>query len=156
MIPTIIFCAGLLMAEAPIEDSDTLITTAEYQTPGIVIEEPDIPVDFIPITSFNSGGCLTKQSGVYQGPSGKESYYNLNMGGCVRIMRDNGYSLSDYPYWVRGDGCKMFGDYIMVAMNTYIYPKGTIVETSLGTAIVVDHCVAAEWGTVAVDAAVTW
>lgn len=99
---------------------------------------------------------ITKQSGVFNGPSGKETYYNLNMGGCVRIMRDKGYSLDNYPYWIRDDGAKMFGDYVMIAMDTSVYPKGTIVETSLGQGMVVDHCVAATWGSVAVDIAVNW
>lgn len=99
---------------------------------------------------------LTRSGGIFDGPSGKETYYNLNMGGCIRIMRDKGYSLDDYPYWVRSDGAKMFGDYVMIAVDTSVYPKGTIIETSLGQGIVVDHCVAATWGNVAVDIAVNW
>ena len=67
-------------------------------------------------TNKTSGG-LTKSAGVYNGPSGKETYYNLNMSGVVSIMRSMGYSEEEYPYWVREDGCKMLGDYIMVAAN---------------------------------------
>ena len=81
---------------------------------------------------------LTKSGGVFDGPSGKETYYNLNMGNCIRIMRDMGYTLDEYPYWIRGDGAKMLGDYVMCAANLDLRPKGTIVETSLGMAIVVD------------------
>jgi hypothetical protein len=56
----------------------------------------------------------------------------------IKYMRDLGYSEEEYPYWVREDGCKMLGNYIMVAANFSIRPKGTILETSLGTAIVCD------------------
>lgn len=81
---------------------------------------------------------LTAYAGVYQGPSGRETYYNLNMNLVVSYMRNLGYSEEDYPYWVREDGCKMLGNYIIVAANLSTRPKGTILETSLGTAIVCD------------------
>ena len=81
---------------------------------------------------------LTASKGSITGPSGKETYYNLPMGTIVSIMRAKGYSEEEYPYWVREDGAKMFGDYVMVAANLQIRPKGTIVETSLGLGIVVD------------------
>ena len=90
-----------------------------------------------PKTSYN-GDCLTAAKGVHYGPSGKETYYNLNMSGCVSIMRSKGYSESEYPVWTRNDGAKMFGDYVMVAAELGSRPKGTLVETSLGTGIVVD------------------
>ena len=60
------------------------------------------------------------------------------MNGVISIMRGMGYTEEEYPYWVREDGCKMFGPYIMVAANLSIRPKGTILPCSLGTAIVVD------------------
>ena len=88
-------------------------------------------------TTWN-GPKLTRSSGVCQGPSGRETYYNLDMSGCVAMMRAKGYNSTDYPYWVRSDGCKMLGPYIMVAANLKIRPKGTILETSLGWAIVCD------------------
>lgn len=81
---------------------------------------------------------LTKSGGVFAGPSGKETYYNLPMGKCIQIMRDMGYSVEEYPYWIREDGAKMLGDYVMCAAELNSRPKGTIVETSLGMGIVVD------------------
>ena len=86
----------------------------------------------------DSGKKLTAQKGVNYGPSGKETWYNLDMSGVIYLMNNLGYSSKDYPYWIRKDGCKMFGDYIMVAANLKYRPKGTILECSLGTAIVVD------------------
>jgi len=81
---------------------------------------------------------ITKERGGYMGPSGRETYYNLNMSLCVAYMRDLGYDEIEYPYWIRDDGAKMLGNYVMCAANWSIRPKGTILETSLGDAIVVD------------------
>jgi len=76
--------------------------------------------------------------GVFYGESGRETYYNLRMDLCVWYMRELGYSEEEYPYWIRDDGAKMLGNYVMCAANWKIRPKGTLLETSLGTAIVVD------------------
>lgn len=99
---------------------------------------------------------LTKQKGVHRGPSGREKWYNLPMEGCVEIMRNLGYDEEKYPYWVREDGVKMFGPYVMVAANTVIRPKGTILDTSLGESIVVDACGEALSETDLLDIAVVW
>ena len=50
------------------------------------------------------GPLLTRSRGTITGPSGKETYYNLNMSGVVNIMRAMG---NEDEYWVRDDGCKM-------------------------------------------------
>ena len=86
-------------------------------------------------TSSWGGSVLTASAGVNQGPSGKETYYNLNMSGVVDIMRNMG---NNDEYWVRDDGVKMLGDYVMVAANLDEHPRGSLVESSLGTAIVCD------------------
>lgn len=90
-----------------------------------------------PAFSWN-GPVLSRSKGVNYGPTGKETYYNLNMSGVVRIMRRMGYSEAEYPYWVRNDGCKMLGPYIMVAANLNHFPRGSVVPCSLGLAIVAD------------------
>lgn len=99
------------------------------------------------------GPVLSKGRGVNYGPSGKETYYNLNMSTVVSIMRSMGYT---GEYWVREDGCKMFGDYIMVAANLNLRPRGSIVETSLGDAIVCDTGGFAKRNPTQIDIAVTW
>ena len=81
------------------------------------------------------GPKLTRSKGVNAGPSGKETYYNLPMGGVISIMRNHGYN---NKYWVRSDGCKMFGKYIMIAADQRIRPLGSHVKTSLGMGIVCD------------------
>lgn len=80
-------------------------------------------------------GVLTPSKGVNYFNGRKETYYNLDMSGCVSIMRGLG---NNDEYWVRSDGCKMLGNYIMCAADLSVYPRGSLVETSLGTAIVVD------------------
>ena len=87
------------------------------------------------LSRHNSGPHLTRQCGVFQGPSGRETYYNLPMGRVIQYMEALGYS---YRYWVREDGVKMYGQYVMCAADLSIRPKGTILETSLGKAIVCD------------------
>lgn len=81
---------------------------------------------------------LTESGGTFEGPSGHETYYNLPMGYCIELMRNMGYTVEEYPFWVREDGAKMLGNYVMCAADLSIRPKGTILETSLGQAIVVD------------------
>lgn len=107
-------------------------------------------------TPVSSSGCLTQFSGVFYGPSGKETYYNLNMAGVVSIMRNRGYDEETYPYWVRDDGVKMLGSYVMVAANLDIRPRGSLIETSLGTAIVCDTGGFAAGNPTQLDIAVTW
>lgn len=115
-------------------------TPTNTPTPTPTPEPTATPVPPPPPTEYHPAteGCLTPSGGVFNGPSGRETYYNLDMSNVIRYMRELGYSEEEYPYWVRDDGCKMFGDYIMVAANWDIRPRGTILETSLGTAIVVD------------------
>lgn len=109
-----------------------------------------------PVDTYNhswTGEKLTKQNGKIAGPSGNETYYNLNMSRCVYYMNKLGY---EAEVWVREDGVKMFGDYIMVAANLDIRPKGSLVETSLGTGIVVDTGDFVSWDSTGIDIAVTW
>lgn len=82
-----------------------------------------------------SSNPLTKTKGAVYGPSGKETYYNLDMSGVVQIMKNKGINKR---YWVREDGVKMYGDYVMCAANLDVHPRGSLVETTLGTAMVCD------------------
>lgn len=100
-----------------------------------------------------NGSILTKSAGVNYGPSGKETYYNLNMSGVVNIMRNMG---NNDEYWIRNDGCKMLGNYIMVAANLNVHPRGSLVETSLGTGIVCDTGGFASENATQLDIATTW
>lgn len=111
-------------------------------------EEPEASQSF----TWN-GSRLTAGSGVNYGPSGKETYYNLDMTGVIYMMRCLG---NTDEYWVRSDGCKMLGNYIMIAANLSIHPRGSLVQTSLGTGIVCDTGSFAEEDPNQIDIAVTW
>jgi len=101
-----------------------------------------------------TGEKLNRHDGTANGPSGKETYYNLNMSRCIYYMQQLGYY---EKYWVRSDGVKMYGNAIMVAANLKQHPKGSLVETSLGTGIVVDTGEFTTNGSgVTLDIAVTW
>lgn len=102
--------------------------------------------------SYN-GTVLTKAAGTIMGPSGKETYYNMDMSGVVQIMRNMGYT---GKYWVRSDGVKMLGDYVMVAANLNVRPRGTVLPCSLGMAIVCDTGGFALHNKTQLDIAVNW
>lgn len=98
-----------------------------------------------------SGKKLTRSAGVVsasQSPSGyRETYYNLNMGGCLRLL-----GLSSDGYGVRSDGVKTYNGYVMVASpNLSKYPYKSYVPTTLGMGYVVDYCPGGS-----LDIAVTW
>lgn len=142
-----------------IEKSDITITQEsleELQTeeePEIE-EETETDIEEIETVYIYEGKKLNSVIGTVSGPSGKETYYNLSMDKVIQYMKRLGY---DYPYWVREDGCKMYGDYVMVATDTRRFPKGTIIETTLGLGIVCDHCdSAAGYNGVWIDIATTW
>lgn len=95
--------------------------------------------------SGSSGSKLTPQGGVNYYNNQKETYYNLDMSGVIANAQSQGIK---GDYWVRDDGVKMYGDYVIVAAQA---PKNTIIETSLGTGIVLDYCPSNS-----VDIAVAW
>ena len=91
------------------------------------------------------------------GPSGTETWYDLNMSKVVKNM-EKLYGYKDLEYGIREDGVKVlsgttpdgekFENLVIVAADVYhesSNPKGTfqrgqIVETSLGIGIVADYC----------------
>lgn len=101
---------------------------------------------------FN-GPKLTKSKGVNQGPSGRETYYNLPMNGVINTMRRMG---NNDKYWVRDDGVKMLGKYVMIAANLNIRPRGSLVPTSLGMGIVCDTGGFASKNPTQIDIATSW
>lgn len=104
-------------------------------------------------SSIPTGAKLTPSAGVFQGPSGKETYYNLPMQGVVSIAKSMGIA---GDYWVRGDGVKMYGDYVIVAANLNIRPRGSLVPTSLGMGIVLDTGGFASSNPTQLDIATNW
>ena len=151
-----------------INESETYPTATPYHviTPFPAPTETPLPIIMAtptPIPSLDDdpeniydGPVLNAFIGTVEGPSGKETYYNLPMEGVVSIMRDLGYTVEDYPYWVREDGCKMFGPYIMCAADLETRPKGTILKSSLGDCMVCDTGEFVNWNSTQIDIAVTW
>ena len=119
----------------PISDNDNNITT-ETEVPNVL---------------NSSNGTISV------GPSGgKETYYNLNMNHIVERMRAKGFDEVNYPYWIRQDGAKMLGNYVMVAANLEIHPRGSVVATTLGPGIVCDTGEFAKTNKLQLDIATNW
>lgn len=99
------------------------------------------------------GPVLNSFAGLVAGPSGNETFYNLDMSGVISIMQSQGYN---YEFWIREDGVKMFGDYVMVAADLSIRPRGSLIPTSLGMGIVCDTGSFVSWDPTRLDIATTW
>lgn len=123
------------------------ITTAEK------IEEPTTEE----IINNSEESILTPSKGVnYNSIGYKETYYNLPMSGVIDIMRGLGFDENTYPYWVREDGVKMLGDYVIVAANLDKHSRGSFIHTSLGEGIVCDTGGFALDNPTQIDIAVDW
>lgn len=96
---------------------------------------------------------LTASGGVNYYGEQKETYYNLNMSQVVANAQAQGIQ---GEYWVREDGVKMYGDYVIVAANLDVHPRGSTVETSLGTGIVLDTGSFASENPTQIDIATDW
>lgn len=110
-----------------IEIENRIIETHEIEPQYMLYELVEKPLQ--------QTGSLTADLGVFYGPSGKETYYNLPMEGVIKIMKDAGYYMD---YAVREDGVKTYGGYVMIAADLNKYPRGTLLETSLGKGLVCD------------------
>ncbi|MBR2805554.1 MAG: hypothetical protein IKE18_02095 [Oscillospiraceae bacterium] len=99
------------------------------------------------------GAALSPWRGAVYFGIQKETYYNLPMNGVISIAHSRGI---EGEYWVNEYGCKMLGDYIMVAANWGVHPYGSLVTTSLGMGIVVDTGEFAADNAYQIDVATTW
>ena len=128
---------------------------------------PIIPNDYTsPRVTSNVKGLqentpLTPKLGRVWGPAGEETFYNMVMNrengeSVIGYMREAGFSEKDYPYWVRDDGVKMLGDYVVVAANLDIRPRGSVIDTSLGKALICDIGSFTEENPEQIDIAVNW
>jgi uncharacterized protein YabE (DUF348 family) len=112
------------------------VEIARSEIANIVTRKPTEQTEVIGLR--NDGGGLTKSKGAQfvtdsKGVSHRETYYDLNMSIVMQSCGQGGY------YVVRPDGAKVDGQgYIIVAADYSIYPKCSLVETSLGAAKVYD------------------
>lgn len=136
--------------ETPTEETPSETPVNASQSPEEVTVEEILTEDIE--TPYS---VLNKRMGVNYFNGQKETYYNLRMTGVIRLLDDMGIPHGEY--WIRDDGAKMLGEYIMLATDTNRIPKGTIWETSLGTGMIVDHCSGSEsYPGVWIDVAVNW
>lgn len=140
---------------------ETIVDEPVYEAVEEAPEAVEEPVEEIsktveePVEEIPKAAVLNRRDGVNYFNGQKETYYNLKMGGVIRLLDEMGIEHGEY--WTREDGVKMLGDYIMLATDTRRWPKGTILETSLGTGLVVDHCSGSEsYPGLWIDVAVTW
>lgn len=118
------------------------------------IVDPKMDVSQIVLEEYEwEGDVLNSYIGTVKGPNGKETYYNLDMTGVIWIMESLGYN---YEYSVREDGVKMYGPFIMVAADLDLRPRGSIIKTSLGWAMVCDTGAFTQWNPYQLDIAVKW
>lgn len=143
-------CVDAQTVEVVVPDAPVLENVMECQTETI---HKEVYLADPPVTIVDNPVPLDSTLGRVEGPSGQETYYNLNMKNCVKRLHDLGY---EGEYWVREDGCKMFGDYIMCAADFSIRPLGTILESSLGYCIVADTGEFIYSNPTQIDIAVTW
>lgn len=108
---------------------------------------------YTPTVTYASTDGLTARGGVNYYGEQKETYYNLNMNGVVNNAQSSGI---EGDYWVREDGVKMYGEYVIVAANQDVHPYGTTVDTSLGEGIVLDTGTFANSNPTQVDIATEW
>lgn len=112
------------------------VEISRVELANIVTRNPSEETDVIGLR--NDGAGLTKSKGAQywtdsKGVSHRETYYDLNMSVVMQACGQGGY------YTVRPDGAKVDAQgYIIVAANYGVYPRCSMVETSLGPAKVYD------------------
>lgn len=136
------------------ELNDKIKAVEEAKAEKKAAEQAVITASYEPTPAYNppvSG--LTPTSGINNFNGHTESYYNLPMDGVIQQARNFGI---EGEYWVRDDGVKMYGDYVICACNRDIYPLGSLVETSFGTGISLDTGSFVAWNPTNVDIGVSW
>ena len=98
---------------------------------------------------------LNKRDGVKYYNGTKETYYNLDMK-RIYAKADANFG-SHHKKWIRDDGVKMYGPYVVLAVPFDVYPYGTTdIPTSLGLGIALDTGEFAETNKNQIDVAVDW
>lgn len=121
-----------VVEETPVVEKSVPVT---YEQPTATYAQTNsTPTQNYNYNTSYSNGVLTPSGGVNSFNGNTETYYNLDMSGVIANAQNMGIQ---GEYWVRDDGVKMYGDYVIVAAQA---PKNTIIETSLGIGLVLDYC----------------
>ena len=94
---------------------------------------------------------LTARAGTIQFEGHKETWYNLKMNKVV-ARADKAIGMTDL-YWIREDGVKMYGPWVICAAHPSKIRYSRI-QTSLGEGIILDTHTAND--TELIDIATTW
>jgi hypothetical protein len=78
---------------------------------------------------------LTAKLGTIEYQGHTETWYDLPMSKVVANAQEAGIPCE---YWIRDDGVKMFGEWVIVASHPSA-PKYSFVDTSLGLGIILDR-----------------
>lgn len=96
---------------------------------------------------------LTAVKGVNNFCGHTESWYNLKMT-KVAQRADKYYGLSN-AYAIREDGVKTYNGFVICAGNYEVHPYGSVIDTSLGTGLILDHT-GKETDKTLIDIATAW
>lgn len=88
--------------------------------------------------SYHQEGILTAAAGVNYFNGQKETFYNLPMTVVIETARQKIEGMENAEAWIRSDGAKMLGEYIMCAACYDVHPYGSTLQSSMGECIVVD------------------
>ena len=130
------------------------VEVARTKIASLTKTEPITQVEVVGIK--NSGNGLTESKGVNmytdsQGVTHRETYYDLPMNVVMRNCGAGG------QYTVRADGVKVDAQgYILIAAHLGLYPRCTLVETSLGIGKVYDTGGFADVHATGFDIATDW
>lgn len=102
-------------------------------------------------TTILLAAILTARLGVNYYNGARETFYNLKMDRVIERAHENGIQ---GDYWIREDGVKMIGPYVIVAADWNLHPYGSVVDTSLGAGLVLDTGTFTDRSTV--DIATDW
>ena len=78
---------------------------------------------------------LTARAGRITYNGHPETWYDLNMTRVCERAQQNGI---EGDMWIREDGVKMYGPWVIVAADWDLHPYGSVMETSQGDGIVLD------------------
>lgn len=96
---------------------------------------------------------LTATKGVNHFLDHRETWYNLPMEKIVQQAQEKGIP---GEYWIREDGVKMYGEYVICAANYKVHPYGSTVDTSLGKGLTLDTGGFAKKSPTTIDIATDW
>lgn len=94
---------------------------------------------------------LTAAKGVNNFMGHQETWYNLPM---KRVIERADHVFGKNPYWIREDGVKMYGPFVICAGKSSRY--GEVIDTSLGKGMILDTGDFAKTDPDKIDIATAW